>query len=221
LAILLCWLCLASQSSCQTVTDGVQQQEQQQLVDALAQRGRSKLQTATVLDALAAGTIQAHSALSLLQDVSQLRESLLTGPAATRVSTAAARHRKQQQQQDAAPTRGILIVAGGANQFKNAYILLKLLAHPDINCRLPVEVVYYGPQEYDSLIAATVVHQLVHGAGLSVKFIDGWGVAPTGDTGLEPHKPPGRLTGFKAKVHALVWVTSFDHVSHVSVKHHC
>lgn len=215
LAILLCWLCLAAQSICHAVTNGVQQQEQQQLVDALAQRGRSQLQTATVLDALAAGTIQAHSALSLLQDVSDLRESLVAGAAAARVSTAAARHREkqqQQQQQDAAPTRGILIVAGGANQFKNAYILLKLLAHPDINCRLPVEVVYYGPQEYDSLTAATVVHQLVHAAGLSIKFIDGRGVAPTGETGLEPHKPPGRLTGFKAKVHALVWVTSFDHV---------
>lgn len=218
LAILHCWLCLAAQTRSQA-SAGVVQQQQQQLADALAEHGRSKLQTATVLDALAAGTLQAHSALSLLQDVSDLRESLAAGAAAARV-TAAASHRQQQQVE--APTRGILIVAGGAHQFKNAFILLKLLAHPDIDCRLPVEVVYYGPQEYDSVTAATVIHQLVNGAGLSIKFVDGRDVPPTGETGLDPHKPPGRLTGFKAKVHALVWVTSFDHVSasQTSVSNH-
>lgn len=72
---------------------------------------------------------------------------------------------------------------------------------------------YYGPQEYDAPTAATIVYHLADGTGISVKFIDGQAVAPSGTTGLEPHKAPGRITGFKAKVHALVWVTSFDQVS--------
>jgi hypothetical protein len=76
-----------------------------------------------------------------------------------------------------------------------------------------VEVVYYGPQEYDSPTAATIIYHLADGTGISVKFIDGQSVAPSGTKGLEPHRAPGRITGFKAKVHALVWVTSFDQVS--------
>lgn len=49
------------------------------------------------------------------------------------------------QQQPAAPRRGILIVGGSRTHLGNAYILLRMLRE-QLNCHLPVEVVYYGPQ---------------------------------------------------------------------------
>jgi hypothetical protein len=192
----------------------------QQLLDVLAQQGRSHRQAAAVLEAVQQGTIKVHSALNLLQDVELLRESFKTGAAAERLTALSratdSNQHQQQQQQQRKPSQGILIVAGGRDQFKNAYVLLKLLAHPDIACKLPVEVVHYGAVEYDAPTAATTIYQLADNTGISVKFIDGQSVDPTGYNGLEPHKPPGRLTGFKAKVHALVWVTSFDQVSGIN-----
>jgi hypothetical protein len=171
-----------------------------------------------VLAAVDTGTIKGSSALSLLQDLSSLRQSFESGAAAARwqhkqaaaATAAAAASSKQQQQQR--PNRGILIVAGGSHQSRNAYILIKTLTHPDINCTLPIEIVYYGPYEFDAA-AADAIQQLARTAGVAVQFIDGSTVPPSGSVGLDPHKSPGRLTGFKAKVHALVWVTSFDHVS--------
>lgn len=218
--------CLASQNlpvTSDSISTGAVS-AQQQLSDVLAQLGRSQQQTATVLDAVSKGTITASKALSLLKDVDILRDALKHEAAAARTSTASKRssdtpqqqqqeQQEQEEQQQHQPSRGILIVAGGSHQLKNAYILLKLLAHPDIACKLPVEIVYYGPHEYDAPTAATIIYHLADATGISVKFIDGSEVPPTGDVGLGPHKPPGRLTGFKAKVHALVWMTSFDHVS--------
>jgi hypothetical protein len=94
----------------------------------------------TVLDAIRKGTIKESSALGLLKYVAALRESLSGGAAAERVllSSGHGTPQHQQQQQQREPSRGILIVAGGSNQFRNAYIILKLLAHPDIRCTLPV-----------------------------------------------------------------------------------
>lgn len=190
--------------------------ETQQLLDVLAQQGRTQQQTAAVLDAVQQGTVKVHSALDLLQDITRLRESFENGAAAERMKTlrgTAGSTQEQQQQQQRKPSQGILIVAGGRDQFKNAYVLLKLLAHPDIACKLPVEVVHYGANEYDAPTAATIIYQLADETGISVRFLDGQSVDPSGYIGLDPHKPPGRLTGFKAKVHALAWVTSFDQVS--------
>jgi len=200
-------------------------------------------QTAAVLKAVAQGTISLTDAVDLLEQIAALRTSLQSGAAAARwqalKQTLPEQHEQQQQQQqqgpdapssgphdaDSAansqqssprtPSRGILVVAGGSHQLRNAFILLRLLSHPDIACTLPVELVYYGPQEYDAA-AAAAMQQHAGSAGIPLRFIDGSSVAPSGSVGLEPHQPPGRVTSFKAKVHALVWVTSFDQVSGVS-----
>jgi hypothetical protein len=184
-----------------------------QQLPQVTQQAHGQQLIATVLAAVDAGTVKASSALSLLRDLSSLRQSFESGAAAARWQqrqAAAAANSRQQQQQGI--RRGILIVAGGSHQLRNAYILIKTLLHPGINCTLPIEVVYYGYHEFDAA-AADVIQQLARTAGVAVQFIDGSTVPPTGSLGLDPHKAPGRLTGFKAKVHALVWVTSFDHVS--------
>lgn len=131
-----------------------------------------------VLGNVTAGVITAQAALTLLQDVTALRASLAHGAAAGRWAKLKARSssRGQLLQQDdkgqpkrhaagaehqqgsaaqpqavgrSAPSRGILIVAGGQPQLMNAHILLQLLRSPSIDCRLPAEVVYYGRQEYN------------------------------------------------------------------------
>lgn len=202
------WTCSADDKFDSRVLDASATQE---LIQATQQASSQQL-IATVLAAVDTGTVKASSALSLLRDLSSLRHSLESGAAGARWQhrqAAAAANSKQQQQ---GLRRGILIVAGGSHQLRNAYILIKTLLHPDINCTLPIEVVYYGPYEFDAA-AADAIQQLARTAGVAVHFIDGSTVPPTGSVGLDPHKGPGRLTGFKAKVHALVWVTSFDHVS--------
>lgn len=113
------------------------------------------------------------------------------------------------------PSRGILIVAGGRHQFRNAFILLQLLRHRSIGCTLPVELVYYGALELDAAVAAALT-QHAAATGTSLRILDGNSMpAPSSNAGvsLGPHRQqPGKITGFKAKVHALVWVTSFDQV---------
>lgn len=180
--------------------------------DAWVQQQRSQRLTANVLAAVAQGTIKQSNALHLLQDVSDLRASLESGAAAARWTSKRTAHHQQQYQEQQQPSCGILVVAGGTHQLRNALILLKLLSHPNISCTLPVEVVYYGAHEFDAGVAAAMAEH-AQAAGVSVKLIDGSSIAPTGSKGLEPHRAPGRLTGFKAKVHALVWVTSFDQVN--------
>lgn len=51
----------------------------------------------------------------------------------------------QQQQHPTPPSRGILVVGGSHTHLGNAYILLRMLRE-QLNCQLPVEVIYYGPQ---------------------------------------------------------------------------
>jgi hypothetical protein len=108
----------------------------------------------------------------------------------------------------AAPSRGLLIVAGNTHQFKNAFILLQLLRHATINCLLPAEVVHYGAAELDPAVAAAMQKHAA-ATNTSLTIIDG-STAVTGD--LPPHRPLKAITGFKTKVHALAFVTSFDHV---------
>jgi hypothetical protein len=190
----------------------------------LQEQIRTQQQMLSVLSSITAGTFTADAAISLLQEAAELRESLLHGAAASRWAQLKGRSAKtkkgttkqadvqqQKQQQEGTPSRGILIVAGGRHQSLNAYILLQLLRHPTINCTLPVELVHYGTHEFDP---ATTQLMTAHAekTGTQLKLIDG--AAAAADVELEPHKPFAllHLTGFKTKVHALAFVTSFDQV---------
>jgi hypothetical protein len=124
----------------------------------------------------------------------------------------------QQEQQQGAASRGVLIVAGGRHQFLNAYILLQLLRHPTINCSLPAELIYYGAGEYD---AATAKLLQAHAAktGTQLAILDGSEAAAAMD--LEPHKSSLHLMGFKTKVHALAFVTTFEQVRYQAIDSCC
>ncbi|WIA34715.1 hypothetical protein OEZ86_013026 [Tetradesmus obliquus] len=171
----------------------------------------------SVLSSIAAGTFTADAAVSLLQDAAALRESLMHGAAARRWEALKARSAKRSStstsgaadtQQDAA-SRGILIVAGGRHQFLNAYILLQLLRHPTINCSLPAELIYYGPSEYD---VETAELMTAHAAKTNTQLAIMDGSEAAAEMDLEPHLPTVHLTGFRTKVHALAFVTTFDQV---------
>lgn len=172
--------------------------------NSLEQQLRSQRVLLDILGNVTSATISAAAALDLLKDVAALRASSKHGAAANRWHQLKA---KAQQHKD--PTRGILIVAGGKDQFMNAHILLQLLRHPKINCQLPAELVYYGAREYSALVADAIAAHAT-ATGTTVALIDGTKVLITMDT--EPHKPLKHITGFKAKVHALTFVTSFDEV---------
>ncbi|KAF8061351.1 MNN24 [Scenedesmus sp. PABB004] len=182
--------------------------------DAAALAGQAHAQ-GVLLDVLAnvsTGAISAASALALLRDAAALRASLAPGGAAAarvaaRRAAAAARR--------GGPSRGVLIVAGGRDQFANALILLRVLRGPRVRCRLPAEVVHYGARELDPRAAAAM---RAHAAatGTALRILDGAAAGGGGGGGAlvpPPHRaPPGGVTGFRAKVHALAYVTSFDQV---------
>eukprot|EP00775_Hariotina_reticulata_P003922 gene3922-4176_t len=73
---------------------------------------------------------------------------------------------------------------------------------------LPAEVVHYGPPELDPVVAAAMQKHAV-ATNTSLTIIDGLTAAAVD---LPPHPPLKTVTGFKTKVHALAFVTSFDHV---------
>ncbi|KAF6265742.1 mannosyltransferase putative-domain-containing protein [Scenedesmus sp. NREL 46B-D3] len=183
----------------------------------LQEQIRTQLQMLSVLSSIAAGAFTTDAAMTLLQDAAELRESLKHGAAATRWARLKARSAKGKKgttipgdmQHQGVFSRGILIVAGGRHQFLNAYILLQLLRHPTINCSLPAELIYYGSHEFDLGTARLITAHAVK-TGTQVKLIDGYEAAAA--TELKPHKPIVHLTGFKTKVHALAFVTSFDQV---------
>jgi hypothetical protein len=203
-AALLAAPCLAITSSTSSTTaspktapDPAQSQQQEQ--------ARSQARHATLLEALSKGTLTTAPALQLLQDARTLRASLQSGAAAARV-----RHRRQAGSSSNS-SRGILIVAGGRHQFRNAYILLRLLWHSSIRCSLPVELVHYCHERDEAV--ARAMQQHAQGSGMRLRVIDGSSVAPSSSGGsLEPHATPRQQTGYKAKIHALAWVTSFDEV---------
>lgn len=121
-----------------------------------------------VRDADAGGKLNVKQASQLLVAARELGESLVSGAVRDRWQQLQRRRkqrlelRRQCEQpqrkgqgdckpKGAAPPgpsseEGILVVAGGMFGFSNAYILIRALRH--IGCNLPVEVVYYGPQEY-------------------------------------------------------------------------
>jgi hypothetical protein len=193
----------------------------------LQEQIRTQQQILSVLNNITAGTFTADAAIALLQEAAELRESLLHGAAARRWAQLKARSAKArtsttqtadvQQQQEGTPSQGILIVAGGRHQFLNTYILLQLLRHPTINCTLPAELVYYGTHEFDPATARLMTAHAENTA-THLKLIDGAAAAAAAaaaaEVELEPHKPFAllHLTGFKTKVHALAFVTSFDQV---------
>jgi hypothetical protein len=111
----------------------------------------------------------------------------------------------------------VLVVAGGAAQLRNAYILLRLLRHPRIACSLPAELVHYGPQELDAA-AVEALLQHARDTHTQLSVLDGAALTQqAGAAGLAgtPHvRWP--LRGFRAKVHALAWVTTFDQVCRVA-----
>jgi hypothetical protein len=188
----------------------------------LQEQLRTQQQMLSVLSSISAGTFTADAAVSLLQDAAALRESLLHGAAARRWDNLKARSAKRnsstgqgadkQQQQQSNPSRGILIVAGGQHQFANAYILLQLLRHPTINCTLPVELIYYGPSEFDSARAQQMKDHAAK-TGTQLDIIDGYEAAMVTDF---EDMPAVHLTGFKTKVHALAFVTTFEQVRWVA-----
>jgi hypothetical protein len=80
---------------------------------------------------------------------------------------------QQQQQQGSQPfgvaSRGFLVVGGSRTHLGNAYILLRMLRE-HLHCRLPVEVVYYGPQvgEHCSMQARNTIFCANRGRRLSL-----------------------------------------------------
>jgi hypothetical protein len=111
-------------------------------------------------------------------------------------------------------SRGILIVGGSRTHLGNAYILLRMLRH-HLHCKLPIEIVYYGQQEFDPA-AAALVRGLIAAetaAGKArITLIDGLAVQRKHIGTLQPHPKDTKLTSWVAKVHALCWVTSFQQV---------
>ena len=80
--------------------------------------------------------------------------------------------------------RGIVIVAGGAGIFTNAYVLVQILRHT-LNCSLPIEVWHFGAGEISPSMASLLVDLEVrvidampviaeHGAAIR----DGWQLKP-------------------------------------------
>lgn len=171
--------------------------------EALNRQKRDQQLLFQVLTSIANGTISASAALELLRDVGTLRTSLQSGAAARRWAKLQDAYKQRKE-----PTQGILIVAGGKDQFINSYILVQLLRHHRIACNLPVEIVYYGQHEYHTPAADAM---LAHGQATNtvISFIDGSTVPATD---LHPHRLVTQIKGFRTKVHALVYVTSFDWV---------
>ncbi len=96
----------------------------------------------------------------------------------------AARRRAQPQS-----GRGIVIVAGGARIFVNAYVLLAVLRRT-LDCRLPVELWHFGPGEISASMAAAL-------DGLDVTLVDAQAMLAGGDYRVED--------GWQLKPFAALW----------------
>ncbi|MEO8668243.1 MAG: hypothetical protein ABI399_06985, partial [Bauldia sp.] len=110
------------------------------------------------------------------------------GPVASAISADAIRRRGAEiaARRRAQPVsgRGIVIVAGGARIFVNAYVLLAVL-RKTIDCRLPVELWHFGPGEISGSMAAaldgldvTLVDAEAMLAGSDYRVEDGWQLKP-------------------------------------------
>src|SRR4051794_5910947 len=80
--------------------------------------------------------------------------------------------------------RGIVIVAGGAKIFTNAYVLIRILRHT-LKCPLPIEVWHFGAEEISQGMAALlteldvrVVNALPAIAQHGGNIRDGWQLKP-------------------------------------------
>jgi hypothetical protein len=109
---------------------------------------------------------------------------------------------------------GILIVGGSRTHLGNAFILLRMLRQ-QLQCNLPIEIVYYGQQELDPAAAALVTRFITaeEAAGKpQITLIDGLAVQQQQIGKLQPHPEAVKLTSWVAKVHALCWLTRFQQV---------
>lgn len=90
---------------------------------------------------------------------------------------------------------GIVICAGGAAMFTNAYVLLHVLRH-SLGCRLPIEVWYLGEQELSPRMRGLL-------GELDVACIDG--------LAFDSNIPRDTIDGWRLKALALTW-SSFSKV---------
>jgi hypothetical protein len=85
--------------------------------------------------------------------------------------------------------RGIVVAAGGARIFTNAYVLIAILRRT-LGCRLPVELWHFGPSELSAAMAASL-------DGLDVTLVDA--EAAIAREGARLHD------GWQLKPFALLW----------------
>ena len=90
---------------------------------------------------------------------------------------------------------GIVICAGGAVMFTNAFVLLHVLRH-SLGCRLPIEVWYLGEQELSPRMRGLL-------GELDVACIDG--------LAIDSNMPLDTIDGWRLKALALTW-SSFSKV---------
>src|SRR5688572_16493888 len=91
--------------------------------------------------------------------------------------------------------RGIVIVAGGASVFTNAYVLVSVL-RGTLQCKLPIEVWHFGPEEMSPAMAALL-------AEFDVALIDAQPIIAAHDARIKD--------GWQLKPFALQW-SSFAEV---------
>ena len=101
---------------------------------------------------------------------------------------------------EASPTerfagRGIVICAGGAALFTNAYVLVHVLRNA-LQCRLPIEVWYFGSAEMSPRM---------------VSLLRLLGAEPVDATVMLAIRPAAISDGWQLKIYALMW-SAFDEV---------
>lgn len=85
--------------------------------------------------------------------------------------------------------RGIVVAAGGARIFTNAYVLIAVLRRT-LGCRLPIELWHFGPSEISGAMAATL-------DGLDVTLVDAEAATAREGVALQD--------GWQLKPFALLW----------------
>ncbi|KIZ03103.1 hypothetical protein MNEG_4853 [Monoraphidium neglectum] len=140
--------------------------------------------------------------MSQLLDFNRARVALYTK------SDAFKRHRAEFRRriiEEGAPARrGIVIAAGGTNNFANAAVTLRVLRRT-LNCSLPVEIVHFGPKERDEKLVAMM--QSESGSG-PVYITDG--LDPKIAARVGAHHRKVAPESFASKVYALAFVLLLD-----------
>lgn len=108
-----------------------------------------------------------------------------------------------------APTRGIVMAAGGRSYIANAFVNMRVLRH-HLNCTLPVAIMYWGAAAQDAITRSTQAFLEEHIT--NIHLIDASNLSyPPHHRWLFPPDSPEHFNGWKVKVFA-AYAAPFDEV---------